>query len=116
MIRLNVPRLMRTRSVTHPHSHLVNSGLSRQQASTLLKPTPVLIAISMIYWLCVKFKCMPNDLFSFDGPEDHHLAALNKPIAPPLAEQTNDLTQEEVEVLQRVMSTAIEEIKRNRGK
>jgi len=107
---------MRSRGVTHPFSFLLGKDFTRQEASSLLSAGLRRISLSMIFRLCDKFKCMPNDLFSYDGPADHPLSVLNKPLEKPLVEQTKDLTQEELEVLQRMMAKCIEEIVKGRGK
>lgn len=116
MIRLNLHRLMRLRGVAHPHSYLVNHGFSRQEASSLLRPSLKRLELSMIHRLCKLFKCLPNDIFGYDGQTEPHLLVLNKPMEKPVVEETDDFTQEEMELFQRMMGQCIAEIRKGRSR
>lgn len=93
---LNVERLLRQRQVKKMNRELVRMGFTAMEAQRLLSPERVAFKMKMLKRLCEAFRCLPNELFDFEGPEGHVLNAVRKEEMPMLDERLKGLTEEQV--------------------
>ncbi|MCF8256458.1 MAG: hypothetical protein K9J06_02835 [Flavobacteriales bacterium] len=82
VLRLDVGRLVRLRTVGSPYAFLQGMGLGAMVARMLLNGDHRALRLSVMTKLCQGFGCLPSDLYSFEGPEDHVLAPLRRPVLP----------------------------------
>lgn len=75
---MNVRRLIEERQQPHPQRFLELNGFTKMEANKLLDPKRTSIRMKMLSRLCVFFDCLPNELFDWDGSEEHFLNALRK--------------------------------------
>lgn len=76
---LNVRRLVEQRQQPHPQRFLERNGFTQSEAYTLIgSETRTSVKLAMLTRLCLFFNCLPNDLFDWDGPENHFLSVLQK--------------------------------------
>ena len=75
---LNVGRLVAERQQASALRFLIENGFTRMEANKLLDPKRVAFKLTMLSRLCVCFNCMPNELFDWDGPNEHFLSSLKK--------------------------------------
>lgn len=94
-LTLDVGRLVRQRTAGSAHAYLQRTGLGAMVASTLLNGEHRALRLRVMTHLCESFGCLPSDLYRFDGPEDHVLAPLIRPVLP----LASDLTGEELREL-----------------
>ena len=95
-LRLNVVRLVKQRQQPYPTTYLVSLGFTRMEARKLLDPQRKLVKLTMLRRLCAAFTCLPNDLYSWDGSETHHLNVLRKQTPPDLKLLLSGLSPEKV--------------------
>lgn len=82
MLRLNLERLFQLHGVRHRQAYLINHGFTRDQARKLLDPKLSSLKFRTQTRLCKAFKCLPNDLYYYDGPDPGHLKVLNRKSVP----------------------------------
>lgn len=75
---LNVRHLIAQRQEPQPYSFLISKEFTPAEAGKLLNPNRKAIRLTVLSRLCEAFHCLPNDLFDWEGSENHHLNALRK--------------------------------------
>ena len=93
---LNVRHLIAQRQEPQPYSFLISKDFTRAETSKLLDPKRKVFRITMLSRLCEAFNCLPNDLFDWEGAENHHLNALRKTPAVDLKVLLSKLPPDEV--------------------
>jgi|GEM_PF-1334115 len=88
---LNVRRLMELRQEEKPLRALKRMGFTQNEAVKLLGDDRKSFNVSMLMRVCTAFKCLPNDVFDFEGPEGHVLDAVRKGQVVDLYEQLRRL-------------------------
>lgn len=90
---MNVRRFMELRSGDHMQKGLIAMGFSKGEASGLLSDDQKAFKLPMLTRVCVAFRCLPNDVLDFEGPERHVLAELKKPPVRPVPPLTEGLSE-----------------------
>jgi DNA-binding Xre family transcriptional regulator len=103
-IRLNVNRLVAQRLVQKPQVYLRSKGFTETETRNLLAADRISVKVKMLERLCIVFQCLPNDLFDWEGSEEHYLNALRKRPAPDLKTLLSKLPPEKVQELLRQLS------------
>jgi DNA-binding Xre family transcriptional regulator len=97
---LNVRRMMEQRSSAHPAQTLQRFGFSEMVSRTLTDVKRLdgqtYLKMPMLTKLCERLKCLPNDLYDFNGPEGHVLDGLRKRPVEGLDALVKRMTAEEV--------------------
>lgn len=84
-LRLDVGHLLSMRQERLPLRYLQRLGFSKMEAQTLLSDQRMAVRMSLLTRLCQALKCMPNDLYRWDGPEGHVLSPLRRGPVPDAA-------------------------------
>lgn len=90
-LTLDVGRLVRQRTAGGMHAYLKGIGLGAMVARTLLNGEQRALRLSVMTLLCQRLVCVPSDLYRFDGPEDHVLAPLMRPLIPDASGLTGEV-------------------------
>jgi DNA-binding Xre family transcriptional regulator len=93
---INVRRLLEQRGVKKLHRELKWMGFTHGEAAGLLSDKRVAIKLPLLTKVCVAFKCMPNDIYDFAGPEGHVLNAVRKAPVVAIDARLAGLTQEQL--------------------
>jgi DNA-binding Xre family transcriptional regulator len=93
---INVRRLLEQRGVKKLHRELKRMGFTHGEAAGLLSDKRVAIKLPLLTKVCVAFKCMPNDIYDFAGPEGHVLNAVRKAPVVAIDARLAGLTQEQL--------------------
>jgi hypothetical protein len=104
MLVLNIHRLIALRGVKHPRAFLVNHGFTDSEARTLLDGGSTTVGHKMMMRLCDTFHCAPNDVYDWNGADDHHLARLKRAIPPDIKLLLDGKTPQEIEEILRRLS------------
>lgn len=75
---LNVKRMVEQRQARSEVKFLQMKGFTESEARKLLDPERKAVKMSMLTRLCNAFMCLPNDLYDWEGSEEHPLNALRK--------------------------------------
>lgn len=75
---VNVRRLIELRQEPYPQRFLEMNGFTKTEANKLLDPKRTSIRMKMLSRLCVFFDCDPNQLFDWEGSDEHFLNDLRK--------------------------------------
>lgn len=78
MLKLDIEHLLKLRAIKHPTTYLMTHGFTEHEARGLIDPDKKMIQLEMLTRLCVLFDCTINELFTWNGKEDHPLAALKR--------------------------------------
>jgi DNA-binding Xre family transcriptional regulator len=76
---LNVGHAVAQRQQPQPLKFLKQKGFTEMQGRKLLSSERKSIRLAVLSRLCVVLGCLPNDLFDWEGSEEHHLNVLRKP-------------------------------------
>jgi DNA-binding Xre family transcriptional regulator len=98
---LHVPHIIAQRQQSQPYPFLKTKGFTHSESATLLDPTRKAFKLTVLSRLCLAFDCLPNDLFDWEGSEEHYLNALRKRPAPDLKTLLSKLPPEKVQELLR---------------
>lgn len=90
---INVKRLLEQRGMKRYHWSLMRMGFSHGEAARLLSNERKAVKISLLTRVCVAFKCLPNDVYDFEGPAGHVLLAVKKAPVLVLDERLSKLTE-----------------------
>jgi len=93
---INVRRLMELEQVSRVHKELQWKGFTHNEAQKLLSDDRKSIKLSMLARVCVAFKCLPNDVYDFEGPEGHVLSPLRKAPVVNVRERLGKLSEAEL--------------------
>lgn len=104
MIRLHLQRLLALHDIKRGRAFLINHGYTSDEVRGLLRNTPKEISFSMMKRLCTTFRCMPNDLFTWEGEPTSHLHALKRPEVTAIEKLLEGKTPQEIEALLRKLS------------
>lgn len=93
---INVRRLMELEQVSKVHKELQRKGFTHNEAQKLLSDDRKSIKLSMLARVCMAFKCLPNDVYDFEGPEGHVLSPLRKAPVVNVRERLGKLSEAEL--------------------
>lgn len=96
-LRLNVLRLVEQRQPGDVHTFLSTKGFTTAEAKKLLSDDRKAVKLGVLTRLCVVFGCLPNDLYDWEGSEEHRLNALRKTPVIDLKGLLEQLPPEEVQ-------------------
>lgn len=77
-LKLDVQRLVWLRTSRSPWKELQDMGLTEMEARGVLRADRYALRMKVLTKLCEGFGCLPDDLFSFEGPEGHVLSGLQR--------------------------------------
>lgn len=77
-LRLNVLRLVEQRQPMLVQKFLRAKGFTEAEARKLLSDDRKAVKLGVLTRLCTVFGCLPNDLYDWEGSEEHRLNALRK--------------------------------------
>ena len=101
MIRLNLQRLLDLNDIKKGRAFLINHGYTPDEVRGLLRNTPKEMSFSMMTRLCHTFRCMPNDLFTWEGEPSSHLQELKRPEVTAFEKLLAGKTPQEIEEMMR---------------
>jgi DNA-binding Xre family transcriptional regulator len=87
---------MELEQVSKVHKELQRKGFTHNEAQKLLSDDRKSIKLSMLARVCVAFKCLPNDVYDFEGPEGHVLFPLRKAPVVNVRERLGKLSEAEL--------------------
>ncbi len=103
MIKLDLVRIMKLRNVKYPQPYLTRHGFTEHQARTLLSDELKMLRLSHLTKLCELFNSLPNDLFTWKGAVESHLAALQREV-PDLSQLLANKSPQEIEEILRKLA------------
>ena len=103
MLRLNLEQILGLRGIKHPHTYLIMHGLTDSQARTLLSEQMSQIKMKRLTQLCEIFSCTPNDLMTWNGPPEHHLASLICPETKSITQLLEGRSPNELRAISRML-------------
>lgn len=107
MIRLHLQRLLALHDIKQGRAFLINNGYTPDEVRGLLRNTPKAINFSMMTRLCHTFKCLPNDLFTWEGEPTSHLQVLKRPEVTAVEKLLEGKTPQEIEEIMRRLERGV---------
>ena len=99
MLKLNLIHLLKLRHVNHPLPYLMRHGFTEHVARTLLSDDLKAIKLKHLTKLCELFFAFPNELFTYTGSAENHLASLKRDDIPDLSKLLANKSPKEIEAI-----------------
>lgn len=77
-LRLDIRRLVGLRTTGSARKVLEGMGLTEMEAKGVLSKGHSALRLTVMTKLCKGFGCLPDDLYSFEGPDGHVLSGLER--------------------------------------
>jgi len=91
VLRPDLRQLIALHTTRPAHLELMRRGLTEMETRTLLGDDRSAMRLTLMTRLCRSFACLPNDLYGFEGPEDHVLNALKRDRLPNLSQLSDEV-------------------------